>query len=996
MSYQLYFEGPEEKKLFLEVGGIETLESLRGKIEPTFGIPLAQMKFVLAGKEILHDHPLSEYNIDQTKLIYVTGDADVEVTVGGALNTGNFRENVLAGLLPQKHTVSYEGIFNEYSFPNETTERDISNKKISPECNFARFTNPISGAEEFYMTIGLNENMKRGTVRLSTLNVVVLLDTSSDMLKPFHSEGDQKSKLAVTTESVVALMTHLSENNNLGIVAYEDKLQLIHSIAPVPFGTDLVDLKEKILTLTHSDSTDLSAGFDSAVELLLPFASSEKENRLIVFTDKIPSTSGEFELLKNIEASIPKRIYTTVVGVGKEITPELQSAISSLKGANSISLKTTEDVHTFADRLEFNLIPLAFDLSIKVASSDLTVAEVYGTTNDPEKGLLNLPTLFPIPQEEDGRSKGGVVLLKLKPTGEGLVTHPTVQLTTTYESRDGEKQTQTDKVAASQLSKEVFGNAKIRKAVALAVYIKALKKWIDEGLASADATRNPARKDNKDYELTGKEGIPLKITPADSDDFTHLRDYLMGEAIKLSEPMLEQEINMLTSIISITAHGSFYYEPQTEPDTCFQHAINMYFQKNYIDESFLALYTELVKSSAIMVTKLKNSGAKSTCYGTKTVYEKFLTESNSEPMYDADLFGYFEVYRSLQVEDFLDNLAKSKIKELSPIETLFLLEFSLSILPSAGGGLKALLYYTPHLFLHRYARNTSGRDQTLSQQRFCDAASVVPKMFLCHTENGRSHAFAALNELVPTMRAPSLKNSSEIPSTPTRPTSLNLNGISSSSLQSTPASTPRDPSLSSLPTTPISTPSTTPRDPSSLPTTPRDPSLPEDPEAPQAPPTPVSPYKSLWSTVFGFAFGPFASCVIPRCLPKHADAAETEQGDPEEAMEKRSTTPPMMNTTPMKANGVTPKDSFTEESPSRKGSVADMPNGYRYNEHNMPSDTKGEEWILLDSLVGAGLIVNDLPTMFRNYNYAGRASILIVPDTQREPILIGRKNINKK
>ena len=39
-----------------------------------------------------------------------------------------------------------------------------------------------------------------------------------------------------------------------------------------------------------------------------------------------------------------------------------------------------------------------------------------------------------------------------------------------YESRDGERQTQIDKVAASQLSKEVFGNTKIRKAVALAVY----------------------------------------------------------------------------------------------------------------------------------------------------------------------------------------------------------------------------------------------------------------------------------------------------------------------------------------------------------------------------------------------------------------------------------------------------------------------------------------------------------------------------------------------
>lgn len=36
--------------------------------------------------------------------------------------------------------------------------------------------------------------------------------------------------------------------------------------------------------------------------------------------------------------------------------------------------------------------------------------------------------------------------------------------------RNGEKQTQVDKVDASQLAKDVFGSNKIRKAIALAVY----------------------------------------------------------------------------------------------------------------------------------------------------------------------------------------------------------------------------------------------------------------------------------------------------------------------------------------------------------------------------------------------------------------------------------------------------------------------------------------------------------------------------------------------
>ena len=76
------------------------------------------------------------------------------------------------------------------------------------------------------------------------------------------------------------------------------------------------------------------------------------------------------------------------------------------------------------------------------------------------------------------------------------------------------------------------------------MYVKALTKWIDEGLASAYATRNSARKSSKEHEETGKVGVPLKIMPADCDDFMSLRDYLARESQKLAEPMLEQEASI--------------------------------------------------------------------------------------------------------------------------------------------------------------------------------------------------------------------------------------------------------------------------------------------------------------------------------------------------------------------------------------------------------------------------------------------------------------------
>ena len=108
----------------------------------------------------------------------------------------------------------------------------------------------------------------------------------------------------------------------------------------------------------------------------------------------------------------------------------------------------------------------------------------------------------------------------------------------------------------------------------------------------------------------------------------------------------------------------------------------------------------------------------------------------------------------------------------------------------------------------------------------------------------------------------------------------------------------------------------------------------------------------------------------------------------------------------------------------RRGSVTERRMSFVEEEERINNLNGTEfEWNLLDRLVGTGMAVPDLPSMFSNYkypslnsrifefsnleflncelfslivsSYSGRASVLIVPDTLREPILIGRKNITK-
>lgn len=95
------------------------------------------------------------------------------------------------------------------------------------------------------------------------------------------------------------------------------------------------------------------------------------------------------------------------------------------------------------------------------------------------------------------------------------------------------------------------------------------------------------------------------------------------------------------------------------------------------------------------------------------------------------------------MESFLRELAESGFKELSPHQVMFLLEFSLKFEND-----KVTLVYTPHRFLHRYCRSTSVEDQKSSKEYFVNTTKLheSSKMYLCHCENGKSHAFAAMKK----------------------------------------------------------------------------------------------------------------------------------------------------------------------------------------------------------------------------------------------------------
>jgi hypothetical protein len=100
--------------------------------------------------------------------------------------------------------------------------------------------------------------------------------------------------------------------------------------------------------------------------------------------------------------------------------------------------------------------------------------------------------------------------------------------------------------------------------------------------------------------------------------------------------------------------SSIYFETQEEKtSTCFIHAMNNYFQKEYLNETFFNLFSE----------KLKNIEIDS-----KNTEQSFFNQMKPFESKENDLFDYFEIHSFTSKEMFLENILESKGEQLSPNE----------------------------------------------------------------------------------------------------------------------------------------------------------------------------------------------------------------------------------------------------------------------------------------------------------------------------------------
>ena len=85
-------------------------------------------------------------------------DNAIGLSVGGAKDVNNFRENIKSGYLPLLTDITYEGLYYDYYF--DTGKSQECAKLFCPSYSRAISADPFSGADEYYLTVGLNSGIK--------------------------------------------------------------------------------------------------------------------------------------------------------------------------------------------------------------------------------------------------------------------------------------------------------------------------------------------------------------------------------------------------------------------------------------------------------------------------------------------------------------------------------------------------------------------------------------------------------------------------------------------------------------------------------------------------------------------------------------------------------------------------------------------------------------------------------------------------------------------
>ncbi len=520
----------------------------------------------------------------------------IGLAVGGAKDSNNFKANIENGYLPKLDSITYEGQFYNHYF--DTGLQGECKELFCPSYSSAKRVNKFSGEEEYFLSVGLNSGIKEGDFKRKKLNLVVVVDISGSMSSKFNSyyydkignkienkEQESKSKMTIANESIVAMLSHLKDNDRLGVVLFDHNAYRAKPLREVG-KTDKEAIRNHILALKSKGGTNWSAGYKEGVKLFDAISkNSEYENRIIFLTDAMPNR-GEMnkgKLFGMAKDASTKGIHTTFIGIGVDFNNDLVEYISKTKGANYFSVHSSKEFAKLLDK-EFNYMvtPLVYDLELKLSDSSYIIEAVYGSpqANLSTGDIMRVNTLFP--SHNDGKAtKGGVILVKLKKDVE-MPRDKNLTLDITYKDTNGKSYSNSQKVEFKRKN-SYYDNSGIEKAILVSDYVSVMKNWLIDARAACNDKVSwvnqqpieiqkrcmlypPMHPDFPKVATWERRSCKLKVSSGYKKLFYLFKKYYIDEMKVLKDDSLKKELNVINLLLNSIRETSNVYRNAPRDD----------------------------------------------------------------------------------------------------------------------------------------------------------------------------------------------------------------------------------------------------------------------------------------------------------------------------------------------------------------------------------------------------------------------------------------------
>ena len=433
------------------------------------------------------------------KMVAPMKSKNIGLSVGGAKDTNNFKANIDNGYLPKLDSITYEGQFYNHYFDTGIGAGECK-ELFCPSYSSAKRLNNYSKEEEYFLSVGLNSGIQEGDFKRKKLNLVVVLDISGSMGSKFNAyyydkvgtkinhDNVSKSKMTIANEAIVAMLSHLKDDDKVGIALFDHNAYKAKALKLVG-SSDKIAIRKHILELKQRGGTNWSAGYKEGLKLFDEVdLKGDYENRIIFLTDAMPNRG---ELSKNklfgmAKSASEKGINTTFIGIGVDFNNDLVEYVSKTKGANYFSVHSSKEFSTLLDTdFDYMVTPLVYDLELKLSNSMYSIEAVYGSPDAKMATghIMKVNTLFP--SHNDGTAtKGGVVLIKLSKHAQRAVSAD-MTLDVSYTDVNGKSYANSQKVSFKKKS-AYYDNSGIQKAILVSDYVSVMKNWLIDARAGCN------------------------------------------------------------------------------------------------------------------------------------------------------------------------------------------------------------------------------------------------------------------------------------------------------------------------------------------------------------------------------------------------------------------------------------------------------------------------------------------------------------------------------